>query len=247
MRLLLRGHALQWLYAASGDLRSFIDKTEREVKPFEVIILGGEPFLRKDMVELMEYAACTFSVGRVSISSNGTVFRGMKKEDIRRLKKLSDNGSVIQVSIDSATNRNAQKGPDSFEGMKVLEFNDISFRAGIVLTRQNYEDCLNTISMLLDFSSLSGINLEPLQRISEAHFNVNALTPGQMLGIKDSVAKLIVDKKTQDMQLIGITESAGGKLRARLVERKNTGIELRGSRITNAEYTPTGTSPWTAR
>ena len=202
--------------------------------PFEVIFLGGEPFLRKDMVEILEYSASIFSVRKTSISSNGTVFKRMKQEDILRLKQLSSNGSIIQVSIDSATNPGIQKGPDSLEGIEVLNAHGVTFRAGIVLTRQNYGDYLNTISILLDFPRLAGINLEPLQPINDDHFNANTLTDEQMIGIKSAVIELVRGKKREDVAIVGLTESAMGDLKDRLMSRQNTGIELADPRIVNA-------------
>lgn len=216
------------------QVKFFIDKTKRQVHPFEVIFLGGEPFLRKDMIKILEYSAETFAVRKTSISSNGTVFKYMTSEQIQRLKRLADNGSVIQVSIDSATNPNTPKGIESLEGIGILDRNGVSFRAGIVLTQQNYGDYLNTINVLLDLQTLRGINLEPLQKINDEYFFKNTLTNEQMIGIKSSVLELRKAKQREDVTIVGLVEHAEGDLRNKLMTRTNRGIELVDPKIINA-------------
>lgn len=64
------------------DLQYIFRKTQEQVQPFDVIFLGGEPFLRKDMIDIMQDAKSVFK-GFVSVSTNGTQFYKMKKKPAR--------------------------------------------------------------------------------------------------------------------------------------------------------------------
>lgn len=214
-----------------SQIKYYINKTELEVKPFDVIFLGGEPFLRKDMLDILEFAHATFTTKQVSVSTNGTVFKSMDGEKFDRLKNLSAGSAIIQVSIDSATNTALQKSVDSFNGARILQANGIPFRAGIVLTQKNYGDYLQTISMLLELPLLKSLNLEPLQKISDGHFNENGLDSDQLRTVRESVEMLVEDKKRQDVYVVGITDTVTPGIKDFLRNRKDTGIEARNRKI----------------
>jgi MoaA/NifB/PqqE/SkfB family radical SAM enzyme len=211
-----------------------IDKTEREVHPFDVVFLGGEPFLRQDMIEILEHAYSTFTSAKASVSSNGFHFRKMSDTDLDRLRDLTGDSSMIQVSIDSATNEKIGKGKRSFEGAHVLNSNRIGFRAGIVFTKQNYNDYLNTISLLLQLPYLRGLNLEPLQKTTDEYYNSNVLTEGQLFEIRENVIDLIKKSDRPDVKIIGIKEYGSCEVQKRILDRTPDDLEVRSSMIVNS-------------
>ncbi len=216
------------------DIKVMLDKTEAQVKPFSVVILGGEPFLRIDMIDLLEYAVLLFSNGVVSISSNGTVFPGMGEEKLTHLKEISSGTPLIQVSIDSITNRELQKSARSFQGIIALQKHDIPFRVGMVLTKNNFGDYLQTVDKLLDFPALRSINLEPLQKINDQHYGANAISQQQLLEVKYKTMELVVKKSRTDIRIVGITDVVDTLLFERLRGRKNIGIELKDTEMSIA-------------
>ena len=219
-----------------SNLKYIISKTEVQVMPFEVVFLGGEPFLRQDMIDILEYANSTFSTDRVSVSTNGTMFKSMeknRKEKILKLKALSTNNSIIQVSIDSTINLNIDKSIKSFEGIKVLERNKISFSVGIVLTQRNYSDLSKTICDLSDLSYLRSINLEVLQKINDLHYTQYQLTDAQLSIIPPMVKKVLREKGREDICVVGL-EDVDTYLKQRILMRNVSDIELQDRKITNA-------------
>ena len=108
------------------------------MKVFQFNIGGGEPFMRPDFLELMDYAQ---QKGMVTcISTNGTL---IDKAISRRL----DNKLVyIQVSLDGATpaSNDAIRGRGSFDkavqALQYLRQNDIEVSINTVLTRRSFPE-----------------------------------------------------------------------------------------------------------
>ena len=108
------------------------------MKVFQFNIGGGEPFMRPDFLELMDYAQ---QKGMVTcISTNGTL---LDKAISRRL----DNKLVyIQVSLDGATpaSNDAIRGRGSFDkavqALQYLRQNDIEVSINTVLTRRSFPE-----------------------------------------------------------------------------------------------------------
>jgi len=74
------------------EIRSLIDQLT-ELKVFYIFYTGGEPFLRKDIVEILRYTA-EKQIG-ISISSNGVV---LNKDLLEELKDIPFN--LFQISLD---------------------------------------------------------------------------------------------------------------------------------------------------
>ncbi len=108
------------------------------MKVFQFNIGGGEPFMRPDFLELMDYA---HQKGMVTcISTNGTL---IDKSIARRL----DNKLVyIQVSLDGATpaSNDAIRGRGSFDkviqALQCLYQRDIEVSINTVLTRRSFSE-----------------------------------------------------------------------------------------------------------
>jgi MoaA/NifB/PqqE/SkfB family radical SAM enzyme len=99
-----------------GDMRRLIDFGVQH--DCRILLSGGEPFLHRDIWEVMEY--CSRVGKKVSIVTNGTLLDGISPE---QFELLGDSVSVMSVSIDSADpkeNDRIRGVPGSFD--KAVKF-----------------------------------------------------------------------------------------------------------------------------
>jgi len=132
--------------------RQVID-TMSGMKVFQFNIGGGEPFMRGDFLDLMQYA---HEMGMVTcISTNGSFIDG---EVARR---LDHNLVYIQVSLDgaSASSNDAIRGRGSFRkalrAIECLKRRDIEVSINTVLTKLS----LPELDALVDLAAASGATL----------------------------------------------------------------------------------------
>ena len=141
------------------ECRRMID-TLASMKVFQVNIGGGEPFLRKDFLDLMDYA---HQKGIVTcISTNGTLI------DDQIAGRL-DNGLVyLQVSLDGARaeTNDAIRGEGSFRS---------ALRALECLSKRGLGVSINTVLTRLSFPELD--QLEGLADSFGAKFRVSRFRP----------------------------------------------------------------------
>lgn len=115
------------------EIKDIIDQLE-EMRVFDIVIEGGELFLRSDIWDILQYMARKFKLG---ISTNGTY---IGDTEARRLAKLVD---YIQVSIDGATSytNDSIRGKGTFaralRAVKSLVSAGIPTGISMVLMRQN--------------------------------------------------------------------------------------------------------------
>ena len=151
------------------DLRYLFRKTKNEVDPFEIIILGGEPFLRPDIITVLEDAKMIFGKN-VGMSTNGTLLPNLSDAEFDRLRAFSGGLPMIQISLDSSDPQinDALRGGGEMvlKGMSVLDGHNIPFAAGILPTTNNQHDIARTARELLNrFDQLKTINIENLQAV----------------------------------------------------------------------------------
>lgn len=79
-----------------NKLEYLFRKTKDEAHPFQVIILGGEPFLRKDIIDLLQLAGEIFR--RIGVSTNGTLLSKLNETDAKALKELTYKG-VLSIQV----------------------------------------------------------------------------------------------------------------------------------------------------
>ncbi|MDE1857079.1 MAG: radical SAM protein [Candidatus Micrarchaeota archaeon] len=197
------------------DLDFLFRKTQAEVDPFEIIILGGEPFIRRDIIDVLERADSTFKSG-VGMSTNGTLLDGLGDDKWRRLKLLTekDKGLSLQVSLDSlnpeVNDKSRGKTRETIKGIDALERHGVQFSVGIVLTSINASDVMDTARGLLsNYKCLDSINLEPLQpTISMTYDSYNALrlSSESMVGIYNGVNRLASEAGRKDVKIVGVVE-----------------------------------------
>ena len=144
------------------NLEYLFKKTQKEVHPFEVNILGGEPFLRSDILELLHVAKNTFKW--VGVSTNGTLIPRLTDSQMQELKKLNEQGLNIQVSLDSHLEvvHNTLRGGfrDTIAGMKRLDEYGIEYEVGIVITTLNADKIVDTVQWIIsNFRGVKRVHL----------------------------------------------------------------------------------------
>ncbi len=198
-------------FPPAESLQYLFEKTEKEAQPFEVILLGGEPFARKDIINVVELALKTFKHG-VGISTNGTLLERLSETDVTRLRESAANGLSVQVSIDSIdpaiNNITRGKTKNVINGLNLLEKYEIPFSVGIVLTTANEADVVKTSEYLsARYAQLRVLNLEPLQPslgLGDVYFQLR-VDPQKMVNIYKSVSRL-VSVSRNDVKVVGVVE-----------------------------------------
>ena len=116
------------------------------LKVFQVNIGGGEPFIRSDFLDLLNYA---HGRGLVTcVSTNGTVIDNDLARRLAKLKML-----YLQVSLDGATAavNDRIRGQGTYrkilDAIDCLARNDVAFSINAVLTKLNYPQ-LDTLRAL---------------------------------------------------------------------------------------------------
>jgi MoaA/NifB/PqqE/SkfB family radical SAM enzyme len=194
-------------------LQYLFEKTKEEANPFETILLGGEPFLRRDIIDVIQLASRTFEYG-VGISTNGTLLSRLSRDRrIFELEKAVKNGVSLQISMDSVDPKVNEKTRGNtravLEGLRTLEEYDIPFSVGIVLTTSNAGDVVATSRQLLTrFGQLKTINLEPLQptmALGEDYFGLR-LDSEKMVQTLKAVNGVVADLGRKDVKTVGVIE-----------------------------------------
>jgi mycofactocin radical SAM maturase len=117
--------------------RAFIDELDR-IKVFQINFGGGEPFLRNDFIDILDYA---HSKGITTcVSTNGTVHDANLARRLAGMELLR-----IQISLDGATasTNDAIRGLGAFdriiEGIALLKKHNFpNLSINTVVTRKNY-------------------------------------------------------------------------------------------------------------
>lgn len=128
---------------APGDLSlkqwvSVVDEMAR-IKVFQVVISGGEPFLRDDFLQILERIA-RYPM-RIAINTNGTCMR----EDIIAFLVKTGRLNYIPVSLDghNPTVHDRLRGKGSFDrlsaGVNLLQRHRIPFHFFVVVNRLNFQ------------------------------------------------------------------------------------------------------------
>ncbi len=124
------------------ECRSVIDQMSRN-RVFQFNIGGGEPFLRNDFLDLMDYAHAKGIV--TCISTNGTLI------DHEAVDRLDRNLVYVQVSVDGAseTSNDMIRGGGSFErAMKAID----------LLTGRGIEVSISTVLTKFSFPELDDLS-----------------------------------------------------------------------------------------
>jgi radical SAM protein with 4Fe4S-binding SPASM domain len=150
------------------DLFSLIDHFSEE-GTWSVDISGGEPFLRKDIYDIVK--KCSENFYDVLIVTNGTL---IKKGEA---KKLAEFGNVyIHVSLDSHTSRFHDKFrglngafDKTINGIYNLVSQGIYTRVGVTVTKDNVKD-FEKIILLADELGVDGINYDMVRAVGRGAY-----------------------------------------------------------------------------
>lgn len=123
-----------------------------DMQVFDVILTGGEPFLRPDFLDVLAYAQdhimCT-------VFTNGTC---IKEAEIKKLQEIQP--KLIQVSLDGATpeSHDAIRGAGAFEKTvqtirKLVEAN-LNVQIATVVSKLNFHER----KVILDFAKSLGVD-----------------------------------------------------------------------------------------
>lgn len=151
---------------------------------------GGEPFVRKDMIEILKYAS---ELGfDMDISTNASL---LTKEIATKLKQM--NFPMVHVSLDGYDRDSHEyvRGKNTFEltirGIKLLTENGIYTRLGTVIYSQN-EDYLEKIVALASDLKVNEIIfsfMEPMGRLKE---DDELLSKRSLESVKKEIEKLAI-------------------------------------------------------
>ncbi len=148
------------------DVKGVLEEL-REMKVFMVVFGGGEPFMRKDIFELIEFSR---DQGLwVSIPTNGTL---LTRKVADKLKSIAFHG-CIQVSLhgaDPATHDGfvGRKGAflATLEGMKNLRESSLLFTTATTPLTTNFAELSRIVKMVFEMGSSKHVfmNLVPVGR-----------------------------------------------------------------------------------
>ena len=122
----------------------------------EVTLAGGEPFVRKDLPELLQ--GIVRNRMRFAILSNG----GLIDEDIAAFVASTGRCNYVQVSLDGSRpeTHDACRGKGSFEaavrGIRTLQRHGVNVAVRVTIHRHNVHDLEATARLLLEELSLPG-------------------------------------------------------------------------------------------
>lgn len=145
------------------EIKKIINDLKEWLGPFSLNIAGGEPFVRKDMVKIIEH--CTANNIETNVTTNGTL---INKEMAKKI--LSSGLKTINISLDSMNPdfhdylRNKKGTFDKvMNAIKYLNTPDKKLCKVIatVLMKQNCQEIKDMISFVKQ-NNLNGIILQPL-------------------------------------------------------------------------------------
>ena len=140
----------------------------------EVKISGGEPFIHKDIINILEYIR--YKKIRLSINTNATL---LTENDINKMKQIPVEG-LITVSIDGSNSiiYDSIRGAGMFQKMtnniNLLVNNGFRVRGFCVVTKYNYKDIKDIVSFCKN-KKIFSINFNILQITSSVKDNKNQL------------------------------------------------------------------------
>ena len=132
-------------------------------------ITGGEPFLRKDLFDLLEYLQELPNIKKIGILTNGTFIKG----NIQRLKKLTKL-YYIQLSLEGCRETNDEiRGKGIFdkvmESTKILKDVNIPVRWMVTLHKKNVSDVPKIIDLALE-RNIDALTFERLVPVGSGKF-----------------------------------------------------------------------------
>lgn len=156
-----------------------------QLQVFKIYLGGGEPFARRDILDILRLAA-ERSLAAV-ISTNGTLLNEQRVEALGRFPP-----TMVQVSLDGACARthDSLRGPRSFEravgALRLLVRAGLRTAIGTVACQSNFREISDILQLALDLGvgTFHLMGLQPAGR-GLARFASQRLTEGQWLSLHD--------------------------------------------------------------
>lgn len=144
------------------DLTWIIDQMEHEEIP-DLVLLGGEPFLFKDLFNTLEYAYTR--IKNISIITNGMLIPTLSREELMILRRSKCKMIVSLDSFDSGTHNLIRGVPNAFQNaiqaIQILVQNQIPVQVETVITQYNYRDLYDLVRNAYHLG-VSSVQLIPL-------------------------------------------------------------------------------------
>lgn len=180
------------------DLKNIANKINHALtvwkKDGRLAITGGEPFIRKDLFDLLHYLEQQPTIKKIGILTNGTLI----KEHINSLESLTKL-YYIQLSIEGGRNKNDEiRGKGVFdkviESTNLLKKNDISVRWMVTLHKRNVDD----VPYIIDLALENNVDVLTFERLiptgTGKSMNDMLLTPTDL----SKVYKHIVERSDEE-------------------------------------------------
>lgn len=166
-----------------SDIKDMIDF----LNPNKKIIIGesatriveGEPFIRKDILEILESVRNSFSEEIIEITTNGTKLNEYIVKKLKQLDPIELNVSLNSSSDYGRKYLQGDKDPERvLQGIKLLNKHNIEFHGSIVAMPMTvgYEDIKDTITYLDNNNCKTIRILTPgFAKSSDIKFDINKL------------------------------------------------------------------------
>jgi sulfatase maturation enzyme AslB (radical SAM superfamily) len=157
------------------DIDKFLDEiTQREVNQIStIVIMGGEPFLRFDLVKYIVLRTIQIPKKKgwgISLVTNGTLFSNKIISEFSHLMKLCERSKKTSLSLEvsyDGSGHKKRKWPDGSSSKKIVEESmnklvkyQIPFKISYVIHDLNYTHVIEDIIRILEtWSNIKGIML----------------------------------------------------------------------------------------
>ena len=196
----------------TDQIDSFFDEIlerEKDVKSSSIVIMGGEPFLRFNLIKYI--VAKTVQLSQKSwgilLTTNATLFNDKIIKDLKYLMDLCDRSQNVVFSLEISYDGSGQekrKWPDGSSSRQIVEnaidsisSNNIPFRISYVVQDLNYNNVVEDIITILE-------RWKGIRRISigYAYLLLDEKLKGQR--IADSIRKRLIPYLIQVFKIYNV-------------------------------------------
>lgn len=196
--------AVEYVDLPTEEWLNFIDELGQSAV-MNVTLQGGEPFMRKDIMALIERIVSNRM--RFSILTNGTLVT----QDLASFIAATGRCDLIQISLDGANAavHDANRGKGSFEGalkgLHILQQFDLPIGVRVTITSHNVHQLDKTAKFLLEDLRLSSFGTNSAGYFGVCHQHASEL----MLSVKERTVAMETLARLSKQYNSRITATAG--------------------------------------